>query len=131
VLHRQLLEMVIILLAVLVRRGYYEVYRLKITNVPVFNFGDRLAIGCACTLWAWAATENLMLNDFGQAAPSFWLLQSLRIWLWISGLFPLLLLLLHFCFQRWGGNFLTGLGRGCLSFGLPIALLPVLCWFPR
>jgi hypothetical protein len=127
--HRQVLELVIILIAVVARRGYYEVQRPHITNVSIFHIGDRLAIGCSSILGLWAAVENIKLNHFGQTAADAGLLQILSLWGWISAVFPLGLMVLH----RWLrlGNFVAGWGRGLLSFGLPIALLPVLCWFPR
>jgi hypothetical protein len=127
--HRQVLELLIIMLAVVARRGYYEVQRPHISHVQVFHSGDRLAIGCSSILGLWAAVENVKLNDFGQTVPDVWLLQSLHIWGWLSALFPLGLMVLHRWLQL--GNFVAGWGRGLLSFGLPIALLPVLCWFPR
>jgi hypothetical protein len=126
--HRQVLELLIILLAVVARRGYYEVQRPHISHVQVFHIGDRLAIGCSSILGLWAVVENVKLHDFGQTTPDVWLIQSLHIWGWLSAGLPLVLMVLH----RWlRVNFLGGVGRGLLSFGLPIALLPVLCWFPR
>jgi hypothetical protein len=127
--HRQVLELVIILLAVVIRRGYYEVQRPHITDVAVFHLGDRLAIGSSSLLGLWAAVENIKLNHFGQTVADAGLLQVLALWGWISLLLPLVLLVLHR--WLWLGNFVAGWGRGLLSFGLPIALLPGLCWFPR
>jgi hypothetical protein len=127
-LHRQILEMVIILLAVVARRGYYEIQRPHITNIAAFNIGDRLAISSSMLLGLWATVETIRLNDFGLPEPDAGLLQCLHVWRWLSTLLPLGLMLLH---QWLRVNFLGGLGRGLLSFGLPIGLLPILCWFPR
>jgi hypothetical protein len=126
--HRQVLELIIILLSVVARRGYYEVQRPHISHAQVFHIGDRLAIGCSTILGLWAVIENIKLHDFGQTTPDVWLTQSLHIWGWLSAGLPLMLMVLH---RWWSANFLGGVGRGLLSFGLPIALLPGLCWFPR
>jgi hypothetical protein len=127
-LHRQILEMLIILLAVVARRGYYEVQRPHISHIAAFHLGDRLAIGSSALLGLWALVEAIKLDELGQTAPDVWLLNSLHIWGWISAVLPLGLMVLH---RWWSANFVGGVGRGLLSFGLPIALLPVLCWFPR
>jgi hypothetical protein len=130
-LYCQLWQLLMILLAVVARQVYYEIYRLKLRNVQVFHAGDQFAIGLAVGLVIWAGLEWLMIAQFGQAGPTVWLRQSLQIALWVCGLLPIGLWLLQAGLKLRLGDWLTGVGRGCLSFGLPIASCAALCWFPH
>jgi hypothetical protein len=127
----QLFQLLIILLAIVARQVYYEIYRLKLKNVQIFHAGDQLAIGVAVGLAIWAGVELMLIAQFGQAGPTMWLRQSLQIALWICGLLPIGLWLLQSGLKLRLGDWLTGVGRGCLSFGFPIACCAAFCWFPH
>jgi hypothetical protein len=124
----QLLQLLMILLAVLLRQLYTECHRPQIKNFQWFDFGDRCTILLSVGLGGWAMIELWLIQVWGHPAPSAGLIDSLRLWLWVSSLLPLSLSLLWGC-RIACGDWLVGMGRGCLSFGLPIALLALLCWF--
>ncbi|MBE9030307.1 hypothetical protein IQ266_11245 [filamentous cyanobacterium LEGE 11480] len=130
-LHPQILQFLIILIAYIARKGYYEIYRPKITNVRILNYGDQLVAVASAVLGIWALGETWATYELGMDLPSLWLVKSLTTWFWICAAFPLLMLVINRWLKLKLSDFFIGLGRGCLTFGVPIALLPLLCWFPR
>lgn len=130
-LHPQILQFLIILTAYLARYAYYEVYRLKITNVRILDYGDQLVAIASAILGVWALIETWAVYELNMDLPSPWLERTLTTWLWICGFFPVAMLILNRWLKLKLSDFFVGLGRGCLTFGVPIALLPLLCWFPR
>lgn len=130
-LHPQILQFLIILMAYLARKLYFEIYRLKISNVRILNYGDQLVAVASSIFGVWALLETWATYEMGMDLPSRWLVQGLTTWLWICLIFPLVMLLMNRLLKLKLSDFFVGLGRGCLTFGVPIALLPLLCWFPR
>ncbi|NJN49388.1 MAG: hypothetical protein HC805_05935 [Alkalinema sp. RL_2_19] len=78
-LHPQILQFLIILIAYIARKGYYEIYRPKITNVRILNYGDQLVAIVAAVLGIWALAETWATYELGMDLPSPWLVKSLTI----------------------------------------------------
>jgi hypothetical protein len=130
-LHPEILQFLIILAAYMVRKLYNEIYRRKITNVRILNYGDQLVALVSCVLGIWSLLEAWGVYQWKMDLPSQWLVKTLTTWLWICLGFPSVMLLLNRWLKLKLSDFFVGIGRGCLTFGVPIALLPLLCWFPH
>jgi hypothetical protein len=127
-LHPEILQFLVILLTVLARKGYYELFRSRITNVWTLNFADRVVAVPAFVLGIWAFVELCGQVQFQLNLPSVELLLALRIWLITCSLIPAGVILVGWVWRWRLSNFLIGLGRSCLTFGLPIGFLPWI-WF--
>ncbi|MFM2430734.1 MAG: hypothetical protein RLZZ511_1947 [Cyanobacteriota bacterium] len=125
-----LLQWLILGLCYLIRQGYYECLRDRINDRRRFGDGDGIVILVALGTASWTAMEMHFAPLTGGTAPSSWLEAMLQGMLQLSIVVPGLLLLLVRGLRIWPGNFLAGVGRGFVSFGLGVALLALFCWLP-
>jgi hypothetical protein len=125
-----LLQWLILASAYLIRQGYYECLRDRISDRRRFGDGDGVVILAMLGVAGWTAMELHLAATTGQTVPSDGLMFVLRGILALSIALPGLLFLLAWGLRFWPGNFLAGVGRGLVSFGLAVTLLALFCWLP-
>jgi hypothetical protein len=127
-LHPEILQFLTIMLTFFARKGYHELFRPRITNMQWLNRGDLLIAVIAFGFGVWSYAEWATAMTIQTPVPSIWLRQSLHNWLLLSLIFPGWMLLLGLVWRGRLPSFLIGLGRGFLTFGVAIGIIPLIWW---
>jgi hypothetical protein len=129
-MHPGILQFLIIMFAFFLRKGYYELFRLRVKNMRWLNYGDLLVGAFAAIVTTWVMLEVVLIMQGTLKGPTPWLMTLLDHLLKISLAGIGSIVFLGWLCRIRLPDLIIGIGRGLVTYGASIALLSLWCWLP-
>jgi hypothetical protein len=129
-MHPGVLQFLIIMVAFFLRKGYHELFRLRVKNMRWLNYGDLLVGAFAAIVTTWVMVEVVLIMQGALSRPTPWLMDWLNVLLKISLVGISAIVFIGWLCRIRLPDFIIGIGRGLVTYSTSIALLSLWCWLP-